>query len=155
MKVILLKDVEKLGDQGDIVSVKNGYGRNFLIPQRLARLATPSAVKTQEELRRQAARRVAQEKEGALEVARQLEQQELVIPVAVGEENRIFGTITNQQVATELATRGFDIDRRKIELDDEIRLTGVYTATVKLHPEVSGKVKIRVEPRAEAEAESV
>ena len=151
MKVILLKHVDKLGEQGEVVNVKNGFGRNFLIPQGLARLATPSTIKHQEELRRQAARRISQEKEGALEVARQLEKEEVVIGVSVGEENRIFGTITTQQIAVALAARGFSVDRRKIDLDDEIKLTGVYSASVKLHPEVVGKVKIRVEPRAEAE----
>ena len=151
MKVILLKHVDKLGEQGEVVNVKNGFGRNFLIPQGLARLATPSTIKHQEELRRQAARRISQEKEGALEVARQLEKEEVVIGVSVGEENRIFGTITTQQIAVALAARGFAVDRRKIDLDDEIKLTGVYSASVKLHPEVVGKVKIRVEPRAEAE----
>jgi large subunit ribosomal protein L9 len=154
MKVILLKDVDKLGTQGEVVNVKNGFGRNFLIPQGLARLATPSTIKHQEELLRQAARRISQEKDGALEVARQLEKEEIVIGVSVGEENRIFGTVTNQQVAVALAARGFAVDRRKIELDDEIRLTGVYSASVKLHPEVIGKVKIRVEPRIEAEPAS-
>ena len=154
MKVILIKDVEKLGDRGDIVSVKNGFGRNFLIPQGLARLATPSAVKNQEELIRQASRRLSQEKEGAIEIARQLEAEDIVIYVSVGEENRIFGTVTTQQVAAALAARGFEVDRRKIELEDDIRLTGVYTASVKLHPEVIGKVKIRVEARPEPEPES-
>jgi len=154
MKVILIKDVEKLGSRGDIVSVKNGFGRNYLIPQGLARLATPSAVKNQEELIRQASRRIAQEKEGALEVARQMEAEDIVINVSVGEENRIFGTVTTQQIAVALAARGFDVDRRKIELEDDIRLTGVYSASVKLHPEVVGKVKIRVEPRAEEEPAS-
>ena len=154
MKVILIKDVEKLGDRGDIVSVKNGFGRNFLIPQGLARLATPSAVKNQEELIRQASRRLSQEKEGAVEIARQLEAEDIVINVSVGEENRIFGTVTTQQVAVALAARGFEVDRRKIELEDDIRLTGVYTASVKLHPEVIGKVKIRVEARPEQEPAS-
>ncbi len=151
MKVILLEDVEKVGARGEVVTVKNGFGRNYLIPKGLARLATASAIKHQEELMRQASRRISQEREGALEIARQLEKEEIVIGVSVGEENRIFGTITNQQVAVELASRGYTLDRRKIELDDEIRLTGVYSATVKVHPEVTATVKIRVEPKVEAE----
>lgn len=152
MKVILLQDVEKLGASGDVVNVKDGFGRNYLIPQGLARLATPSGLKHHAELKKQAARRLAQEKDGALEIARQLESEEIVIPVSVGEENRIFGTVTNQQIALALAQRGFSVDRRRIELEDEIRLTGVYSASVKLHPEVTGKVKIRVEAREEPAA---
>lgn len=154
MKVILLEDVEKLGARGEVVTVKNGFGRNYLIPKGLAQLATPSALKHQQELHKQAARRLAEEKDGALEVARQLAKEEILIPVSVGEENRIFGTITNQQIAIALAKRGFAIDRRKITLDTDIRLTGVYSASVKLHPEVTGEVKIRVESNAEAEPAS-
>ncbi len=154
MKVILLEDVEKLGARGEVVTVKNGFGRNYLIPKGLAQLATPSALKHAQELLKQAARRLAEEKDGALEVARQLEKEEILIPVSVGEENRIFGTITNQQIAVALAKRGFSIDRRKIALDTDIRLTGVYTASVKLHPEVTGQVKVRVESNAEAEPAS-
>ena len=151
MKVILLEDVEKVGARGDVVTVKNGFGRNYLIPKGLARLATPSALRHQQELMRQAARRISQEREGALEIARQLEKEEIVIGVSVGEENRIFGTITTQQIAAELASRGYALDRRKIELDDEIRLTGVYTATVKVQTDVTASVKIRVEPKEEPE----
>lgn len=146
MKVILLKDVENLGAEGDVVTVKDGYGRNYLIPQGMARMATPGIIKQRQEEMRQAARRRAREREGALEVARELEKIEIPIMAKVGEENRIFGTVTSQQIAVELAKRGFDIDRRNIEMNEDIRMIGVYSATVKLYKDVAAQVKIRVMP---------
>lgn len=153
MKLILTQDVEKLGEAGDVVTVKDGFGRNYLIPRGLARLATAGAVRAHEEEVRQASRKLAKKKEGALEIARQLEQTEVLIPVKVGEENRIFGTVTAQQLAVELAKRGFEVDRRKIDLSEDIRMIGVYTAEVRIHPEVSAQVKIRVTPESEGEGE--
>ena len=149
MKVILLQEIENLGEEGDIVTVKNGYGRNFLIPKGMALLATPSTIKAREEERRQASRRLAKAKDDAEVLAKQLADTEVVVNVKVGEENRIFGTVTAQQVALSLATQGFMLDRRKIELNEEVRLLGVYTATVKVHPEVSAQVKVRVEPETD------
>src|SRR5690606_24942326 len=115
---------------------KDGFGRNYLIPRGLARLATAGAVKAHDEERRQKSRRLSRQKDQALEVAKQLEQTEVLIPVKVGEENRIFGTVTSQQLAVELTKRGFEVDRRKIELSEDIRVIGVYTASVRIHPEV-------------------
>ncbi|MEM1094921.1 MAG: 50S ribosomal protein L9 [Bacteroidota bacterium] len=149
MQVLLLEDVEKLGEAGDIVSVKNGYGRNYLIPRKLGVIATKSAIKMREEVIRQQARKRQADKEQAKEVARQLEALDLVLQAKVGEENRIFGTITPQQIAVNLATHGFAIDRRNIEIDEEIRLIGVYTATVKVQTDVFAKLKFRVEPLAD------
>lgn len=151
MQVILLKEVEKLGEEGEIVSVKNGYGRNYLIPQGLARLATPGAIKAQKEEERQASRKRLQEKENAEQLAAEMANMELVVTAKVGEENRIFGTVTSQQVALQLATKGIQIDRRKIELDEDIKVIGVYTASVKLHPKVTATVKVRVEPTTDDE----
>ena len=151
MKVILIQDVDGLGMRGDVVSVKNGYGRNFLIPQKLAVLATPGALKANAELAAQQAQRREEAKTHAEGIAAKLEAMELAVGARVGEDNRIFGTITSQQVALGLAEQGIEVDRRKISLDDEIRLVGVYAATVKLHPEVTARVKVRVEPMAEAE----
>ena len=153
MKVILLEDIEKLGAQGEVVTVKGGYGRNYLIPQKLARLATPTAIKAVEEERRQASRRLMKAKEDAEALAKQMEGIEVVVTAKVGEENRIFGTVTSQQVALGLATQGITVDRRKVELDEDIRMIGVYTASVKIHPEVTASVKVRVEPEAEGEEE--
>lgn len=146
MKVILIKEVEKLGDAGEVVTVKNGYGRNYLIPQGLARLATEGAIRAQQEEVRQASRKRLQEKVNAEALAKEMESMELVVTAKVGEENRIFGTVTSQQVALQLATQGIQVDRRRIEMEEDIRVIGVYSASVKLHPEVTATVKVRVEP---------
>lgn len=148
MKLILLQDIDNLGDEGEIVTVKPGYGRNYLIPQGKARMATPGAVKAWKEERKQASRKLEQKKEEAREQAREIENMEIVIAAKVGEENRIFGTVTSQQVAVELATRGVDVDRRNVEIDEDIRMIGVYSATIKVHPEVTAKLKIRVIPES-------
>jgi len=148
MKVILKQDVETLGSTGDIVTVKNGYGRNYLIPRGLAILATPSNVKVVEEIRRQTSHRLERLVNDAKELARQLEKLDIVISARVGEESRIFGSITTQQVADVLASKGLEIDRRKIELQEEIRALGVYPATIKLHGDVTAEVKIQVVPEA-------
>ncbi len=149
MKVILKKDIHKLGDEGQIVNVKNGYGRNFLIPQGLARLATDGAIREHQEMMRQASRRIAQRTEENQKLAEDLGKLEITVEVKVGEENRIFGTVTPTQVAVQLAKQGFDIDRRRIEIAEEIKMLGVYSATVKLTSEISAEVKVHVEPMVE------
>lgn len=146
MQVILLTDVDNLGAEGEVVGVKNGYGRNYLIPQGLAAMATPGTIKTREEELRQTARKTAQKRKDAERVARELENMEVVIAVRTGEDNRIFGTVTPQQLAVELTQRGFDVDRRKIEFNEDIRVIGVYTAKVKLHSDVTADVKVQVIP---------
>jgi len=150
MKVILLQEVENLGEEGEIVSVKNGYGRNFLIPRGMARLATKGAVKAWEEERRQASRKIAKRKEDAEELKRIIESLDVVVFAKVGEEGRIFGSVTTQNVADGLAAQGVDIDKKKIEINEEIRMIGVYSGTVKIHGDVSADVTIKVEPEVEA-----
>ena len=144
MKVILLQDIPKLGDQGDIVTVKNGFARNYLIPQQLAMLATKSAIKNSEELKRQASRKLAKRKDEQLRQAEELSKIEVVVEAKVGEENRIFGTVTPTQIAVQLAQQGFEIDRRSIEITEDIKVLGVYTADVRLSAEAIGHVKVRV-----------
>jgi len=146
MKIILLQEVENLGDEGDVVTVKDGYGRNYLIPRGLGKVATDSAVKAWKEERRQAARKLAQKKEDAQRLAAELSRIELVVTAKVGAENRIFGSITSQQIVEALAHEGVTVDRRKVEITEDIRHVGVYTAAVKVHPEVLAEVKVRVEP---------
>jgi len=146
MKVLLLEDVENLGEAGQIVSVKDGYGRNFLIPKGWARLATGNVVKAWEEERRQASRKISKKKEDAEALAAEMAKVDLVINVKVGEENRIFGSVTAQQVVDGLAANGITVDRRKVEITDEIKIVGVYSAKVKIHTDVVAEVKLRVEP---------
>lgn len=148
MNVILLKDVEHLGESGEVVEVKDGYGRNYLIPQRMARIATPSVIKAVEEEERQQARKRMQKAENAQALADELEDTLIVITAKVGEENRIFGSVTTQQIAVELGNRGFDIDRRNITLDEDVRHIGIYTAQIKLHSDVEADLKIQVMPES-------
>lgn len=146
MKVILKQDVDTLGSAGEVVRVKSGFGRNFLIPQGLAVQATPRNIKEAEENLRQQAHKFERVKNDAQALAERLESLDIVIPAKVGEENRIFGTVTNQQIADVLSTKGLDIDRRKIELEEEIRSLGVYPANIKLHADVTANVKVQVVP---------
>ncbi|NBC87573.1 MAG: 50S ribosomal protein L9 [Bacteroidetes bacterium] len=148
MKVILLQDVEHLGEQGEIHEVANGYGRNYLIPQGIARLATEGAIKQAREEQRQAARKQAAKADEAQDLADELEDMQVVFTAKVGEDNRIFGTVTTQQIAVELANRGYDIDRRSIDLDEDIREVGTYTAHIQLHPQVKAKLSIQVIPES-------
>ena len=150
MKIILLQELENLGQEGDVVTVKDGYARNYLIPRGMARIATAGTIRAVEEERRQASRKLAAGADSARRVASQLETVEVVVPVRVGEENRIFGSVTAAQLAEQLASKGFDLDRRSIELNEEIRTTGEYTANARLHRDVSATFKVRVVAESES-----
>jgi large subunit ribosomal protein L9 len=144
MKLILKEDVEKLGSAGDLVDVKDGFGRNFLIPNGKAVLATNSAIQQYEHLKREAALRAELSVEAAKALAEQLEATSITIPVTVGEDDKIHGTVTNIQVADALEERGIVIDRRKISLDQDIKALGEYTATIDLLGDLKPKVKVWV-----------
>jgi large subunit ribosomal protein L9 len=147
MNVILLEDVEHLGRRGDLAEVADGYGRNYLIPQQKARLATEGAIKALEEEERQAAARRAQSREEAQELAEELEDLLVVVSARVSDDDKIYGSVTPQQVSVELSERGYEIDRRDIELEeDPIRRLGVYTATVEVHDGVTADLKVQVMP---------
>lgn len=144
MKLILKEDVEKLGTAGDMVEVKDGYGRNYLIPQGKAVMATPGAIKQFEHLKREAELRADLTVEKAKELAKTLEATSVTIGVTVGEDDKIHGTVTNIQVAEALEERDIVIDRRKISLDQDIKTLGEYTATVDLIGELKPQVKVWV-----------
>ena len=147
MNVILLEDVEHLGRRGDLAEVADGYGRNYLIPQQKARLATEGAIKALEEEERQAAARRAQSREEAQELAEELEDLLVVVSARVSDDDKIYGSVTPQQVSVELSERDYEIDRRDIELEeDPIRRLGVYTATVEVHDGVAADLKVQVMP---------
>ena len=148
MDVILLQDVDHLGSKGEVHEVANGYGRNYLIPQGMARIATEGAIRQLQEEQRQQARKLAEKKEEAQRVADELEDMQVVFTAKVGEDNRIFGTITTQQIAVELANRGFNVDRRNIELQEDIRVVGAYKANVKVHSDVEATLDIQVIPES-------
>lgn len=144
MKLILKENVEKLGEAGELVDVKDGYGRNYLIPQGKATLATPGAIRQFEHLQRQAILRADLSVEAARELAQQLDATSVTIPVTVGEDDKIHGTVTNIQVAEALEERNIIIDRRKISLDQDIKTLGEYTATVDVMGDLKPKVKVWV-----------
>lgn len=144
MKLILRENVDKLGDSGDIVEVKAGYGRNYLIPQGKAMMATEGALKQVERMKEQAERRAEVTVENAQEMAERLETASVTIPVSVGEDERIHGSVTNQDVADALAERDINIDKRKITLDQDIKTLGEYTATINLISEIKAQIKVWV-----------
>lgn len=144
MKLILKEDIEHLGPAGELVDVKGGYGRNFLIPNGKAVMATPGAIKEYENLQKEAALRAELTVEAAKELAQQLEATSVTIPVTVGEDDKIHGTVTNIQIAEALEERDILIDKRKISLDQDIKVLGEYTATVDLLGDLKPQVKVWV-----------
>ncbi len=144
MKVILKQDFEKLGKAGDVVEVKAGYARNYLLPRGIALEATPSNLRVFEEQKKLDAQRLDKAKKGALALAEKLEGVSCTAAVAVGEEDRIFGSVTSQTIAELLKEKGFDIDKKKIVLEEPIKALGIYDVPIRLHPEVEAKVKVWV-----------
>ena len=151
MKVILKEDVEKLGEQGEIVDVADGYGRNYLIPNRKAVMATDGNVKQLKEERRQQRLKIQKRLEDAEELADRLSELDVEMPMTVGEENRIFGTVTTRQLAETLEDHGIDVDRRDITIHGDVRVLGTYTATIDVHPDVDAKLTFDVVPEEEEE----
>ena len=150
MELILKEDVINLGYKDDIVKVKDGYGRNYLIPTGKAVIATPSAKKVLAENLRQRAHKLAQIKAAAEELAKKLEGVSLTIAAKVSETGTIFGSVGAMQVAEELTKLGYEIDR-KIIATDAVKEVGEYTATVRLHKEVAVKVPFTVVAEQTAE----
>tara|TARA_Y100000385_G_scaffold108914_1_gene113049 strand:+ start:7971 stop:8411 length:441 start_codon:yes stop_codon:yes gene_type:complete len=143
MKVILKNYVKGFGDKNDIVEVKNGYGRNYLIPQGLATIATPSAIKMANENVKQAAHKQAKVKTDAEAQAAKMKDIKITIPTKAGSNGKIFGSVTILQLAKSLADRGFEVDKRKISAPD-MKNIGAYKATINLHKEVSLEIDVDV-----------
>jgi large subunit ribosomal protein L9 len=147
VKIILNQEVRGLGAPGDIVEVADGYGRNYLLPRNLARLATPGAVRQAEGIRARRIEREIADLEQARTVAAHLESLRVVIPAKAGKEGRLFGSITTPQIVDAVAkTGGTQIDRRRIHLDTAIKNTGPHQITVRLHPEVEANLTVEVVP---------
>ena len=144
MKVILRKEHEKLGQIGSVVDVKDGYARNFLIPKGLAYPATEGSVRALEEEKKQAGQRVAKELKGSEKLASDLEKVSITLQMKVGEEEKLFGSVTSQMIADSLKEKGFEIDKRIIDLEEPIKALGIYSVPVKLHASVTAKVKVWV-----------
>ena len=145
MDIILKQDVDLLGSKYDVVTVKDGYARNFLIPQGLAVVATKSNVKVNDEVIRQQAHKAAKAKEAAEAIASKLEGLSIKLGAKAGESGKIFGSVNSIQLADAIQGAGYDIERKQIQLaDDTIKELGSYEAIVKLHKEVTITVKFEV-----------
>jgi large subunit ribosomal protein L9 len=152
MEVILKEDVNKLGHRGDVVKVADGYGRNFLLPGKLAIEANAANKAVVEQMKSSAVRKSAKEKTTAEQLATQLSAVELVFERKVGENEHLFGSVTSGDIAQQLEAKGFTIDRRKISLEEPLKTIGEYHVPVKLHREVTSHVKVTVkgdQPEAE------
>ena len=144
MKVILRQNVETLGAIGEIVNVKAGYARNYLIPNQLAYVASDGAIRALEPEKKQYSVKMEKAKAHAEVVAGQLGDLQISIPMQVGEEARLFGSVTAQMIAQELELRGFHIDRRNITIDEPIKTLGIFEVKVKLHTDVYAPLKVWV-----------
>jgi len=144
MKVILRADVDNLGRLGEIIAVKPGYGRNYLLPQGLASLATPGNLKVFEQERRKLQAKNDAIRAEAAGLAAKIEAAKVVIEVRVGDGDKLYGSVTSSQIATILEEQGVVVDRRKLQLDEGIRALGEYVVDVKLHPEVVAKLTVNV-----------
>jgi|SRR6056297_1085832 len=145
MEIILREDIQNLGSKNDLVTVKNGYARNYLIPKGLAVLATESAKKMHEENSRQRAHKEEKLKEVAEEQAKKLDNINIVIGAKTSSKGKIFGSVNTIQIAEELKQQGIEIDRKNIYIKEEpIKEVGKYTATIKLHKEVSKDIEFEV-----------
>ncbi len=144
MKIILRQDHERLGKFGDIVEVKDGYARNYLIPKNIAYPAKPNFIKIIEEEKKHKQFKLLKAKRQAEELAKKLENVSITISVSVGEEDKMFGSVTSQDIGKALEEQGIEIDRRKIVLEEPIKELGIYSVPIKLHPEVEAKIKVWV-----------
>jgi large subunit ribosomal protein L9 len=153
MKVVFLKDVPRVAKAGEIKEVASGYGRNFLIPQELAMLASPQAISLAEAQRRAKAHQQAESETELLELARELEGKEITLEARVGAQEHLYGSITNADIAAELeSSAGLVVDKRKIELAEPIRELGSYEVAVRLAKEIVPKIQVTVMAKADEES---
>ena len=150
MKIILKQDVDKLGKAGDVVKVATGYGRNYLIPMKIAVEATPGNLKITEAERLAAARRDQRDKEAASLLAKEIVKLQITIRKKVGEGGILYGSVTALDIADSLAAHKIEVDKRKIQLEEPIKSIGDYQIPIRLHKEVTVPVRIAVEEEPEA-----
>jgi large subunit ribosomal protein L9 len=148
MEVILKEDVIKLGSRGDVVKVAAGYGRNYLLPKKLAIEANAANKAVVAQMKASAVRRNAKEKAGAEELAKQIDAVVVNFTRKAGEGDHLFGSVTSSDIAAELTKKSFDIDRRKIQLHEPLKQLGDFTIAVKLHKEVTAHFKVVIEKEA-------
>jgi len=148
MEVILKEDVVKLGSRGDVVKVAEGYGRNYLLPRKLAIEASTGNKAVIEQMRAAALRRSAKEKAQAEELAKQFDGLSLAFQRRSGEQDQLFGSVTSGDIADTLEKKGYNVDRRKIQLHEPLKTLGEFTVPVKLHKDVTTHVKVVIEKEA-------
>lgn len=146
MEIILLTDVRSLGKRGQVVDVKPGYARNYLVPQGLALEATQGNVRYFEQIRAKVDAQLAQEREAAEQVAQAIEKVHIEIAKRVGETETLYGSVTATDIADELEKKGITVDRRKIDLEGGIKTVGDHQVRIYLHPEVSAEIVVTVVP---------
>jgi large subunit ribosomal protein L9 len=144
MEVILKEDVSNLGHRGDVVKVADGYGRNYLLPKKLALEATAANKAVIEQMKASAVRRSAKEKSEAEQLVAQLNDVALLFERRVGENDHLFGSVTSSDIAHQLEEKGFNIDRRKVQLEEPLKSVGEFLIPVRLHREVTAHIKVTV-----------
>lgn len=144
VQIILMEDVDNLGETGDVVDVKPGFARNFLLPRGIALKATPANLRRFEEEREHLVDRSARELEKASTLAAEIEAQSLNFPMKAGEDGRLFGSVTSADIAAGLAERGVTVDRNRIQLDEPIKQLGTYKVTVRISATVQPEVTVWV-----------
>ena len=148
MEIILQEDVEKLGNRGQVVNVKDGYARNYLLPRKLAIAASPSNMKRLEKMRAAFAKKEATERDSAQQQAAQLASVKLALSRKAGENDQLFGSVTSGDIADALKAQGYEIDKRKIQLTDAIKTIGEFSVTLKLYRDVTATVQLVVSREA-------
>ena len=149
MEVILKEDVPKLGSRGDVVKVAEGYGRNYLLPRKLAIEASKANKAVIEQMKAAAARRQQRDKSEAENLAKQLETVSLTFHRRSGEHDQLFGSVTSSEVAADLEKKGFNIDRRKIHLDEPLKTLGEFKVQIRLYKDVNASVRVEIQKEAE------
>lgn len=146
MKVILKQDVSNLGEKGDIRDVSEGYARNYLIPRGLAVKASPGRLKELEHLKKDEAKRAAREEAEAKKQYAEIHGTTVTLTVKAGEGGKLFGSVTSSDIAAALAAEGLKVEKRKIDLKNPIKQLGSYTVDIKLYPNITPQIIVRVEP---------
>jgi large subunit ribosomal protein L9 len=146
MKVILIDEIRGLGTRGDVVNVKDGYARNYLLPKNLAREATPGNLKSVEQERKKWGLLAQKEKEVAAKAAETVKGVKVVVQKRVGENGQLFGSVTANEIADALTAKGLDVDKRRIELSHPIKSLGTHDVEVRLHRDVSAQIQVEVIP---------
>ena len=145
MKIILLQDVKGSGKSGDIITVNDGYAKNFLIKKGLAKEATPSAVAENIAKKQAQQRNYDLQKQAALDIAKRIEKEKIIIKIKTGENGKFFGSITSKEIAEQLISKGYDIDKKQINLNENIKGLGCFIIDIKLFSGVNAKLNVYVE----------